>query len=259
MHVAVTGASSGIGEAIAREYGRAGAKLTLVARRRELLEGIARDAGGEVIACALSDPEQARGWIDRAEAAQGAIDVLVNNAGVQNSGPTDESDVLEAERLLRLNLFAPLFATRALLPRMLARGQGTIIDVASVAALVPPPGQAWYGASKAGLAAFSEALRGEIRGSGVHVLTVYPGPVDTAMARAAYEVFGGKKGLVGMLPEGDATELARIVRRAAEKKRPRVIYPRFYTVSRWLPWLGRWLADRAAPKLQRRTTAAPQV
>src|SRR5262249_13629416 len=154
---------------------------------------------------------QACDWIGPAEEKLGPIDVLVNNAGVQNSGLTAESDVAEAERLLRVNLFAPLFATRALLPRMLERGSGTIIDVASVAALVAAPGQAWYGASKAGLATFSEALRGELRGTGVHVLTVYPGPVDTAMAKAAYEVFGGKKGIVGMLPEGDAAELARIV------------------------------------------------
>jgi short-subunit dehydrogenase len=259
MHVAVTGASSGIGEAIAREYARAGAKVTLVARRKELLDAIAKDIEGEVVTRDLSDPAQACDWIAPAEEKLGPIDVLVNNAGMQNSGSTADSDVDEGTRLLRLNLFAPLLATRAVLPKMLARGSGTIIDVTSTAALVPPPGLAWYGASKAGLAAFSEALRGELRGSPVHVLTVYPGPVDTAMARAAYQVYGGKKGLVGLLPEGDADELARIVRRAAEKRRSRVVYPRFYAFARYFPWLGRWLTDLGAPKLQSRTTAAPQV
>src|SRR5579872_2045382 len=184
MHVAITGASSGIGEAIAREYARAGADLTLVARRRDLLDKLASETGARchVVAKDLSDPATAADWLDEAEAKLGPIDVLVNNAGMEYLSHADELDVETGDRLLRLNLLSPLRITRALLPRLVARKKGTIVDVASVAALAAGPGFTWYGASKAGLAMASEALRAEVKPSGVHVLTVYPGPVHSDMA-----------------------------------------------------------------------------
>ena len=247
-HVAITGASSGIGAALARELGRSGARLTLVARRRELLVTLASEigAGCAVVSHDLSQPAQVLDWIAPAEAAAGApIDVLVNNAGIENTGPVSSSDVEGATRLLHTNLHAPLLMTRHLLPAMLARKSGLIVQIASVAALAPPPRQAWYGASKAGLAAFSEALRGELRGSGVGVVTVYPGPVRTAMAEAGYAAYGGRKGLVKILPEGTPEVLAVRIRRAIERRSARVIYPRFYTIARLFPWLVRWLVDSA--------------
>jgi short-subunit dehydrogenase len=249
MHVAITGASSGIGAALAREYARAGAGVTLVARREELLRQLAAELGGRchVAACDLADCERAPGWIAGAQAALGPIDVLVNNAGVQNTGPALAAPLDGALDVLRTNLEAPLRLTHALLPEMLARG-GVLVNVASVAGLVPPPLQAWYGASKAGLAAFSEALAGELRGSRVHVLTVYPGPVKTAMADAAYAAFGGRHGVVGLLPEGRPEVLARRIRHAVERRRPRLVYPRFYAIARLFPWFGRWLVDRAGPR-----------
>ena len=250
LHVAITGASSGIGEALAREYGRQGARLTLVARREDLLRRIAGEIGGEVLVVPhdLSLPERADAWVATAEAAQGPIDVLVNNAGIENSGPTIEADVEESERVLRTNLHTPLRLMRSLAPAMIARGGGVFVNVASVAALAPTPLQAWYGASKAGLAAFSEALRGELQGTGVRVVTVYPGPVTTAMADRAYAAFGGRKGTLGLLPEGQPEDLARLVRRAVERRRARVIYPRFYVITRLFPWLARWLVDAGAPR-----------
>jgi short-subunit dehydrogenase len=245
MHAAITGASSGIGEAIARELARAGARVTLVARRREALEALAGEIGGNAFARPhdLSDSDKATDWIADAEERHGPIDVLVNNAGIENSGPAAHADVAGAMRLFHTNLLSPLRITRHLLPAMIERRSGVIVDVASVAALAPTPLQAWYGASKAGLAAFSEALRGELRGTGVHVVTVYPGPVDTAMAASGYAAFGGKKGIVGLLPEGTPAALARLVRRAIEKRQARVIYPRFYITARYFPWVSRLLAD----------------
>jgi short-subunit dehydrogenase len=245
MHVAVTGASSGIGEAIAREMARAGAKLTLVARRRELLEKLATEVGGGALAVAhdLSDSTRATAWMADAEKMHGPIDVLVNNAGVENTGPAALVDADAGERLLATNLLSPVRMARQLLPAMIARGNGVIVNVTSVAALTPAPLQAWYGASKAGLAAFSEALGGELRGTGVHVLTVYPGPVTTAMSEAGYAAFGGKKGAVALLPEGRPEELARRIRRAIARRQRRIVYPRFYVGARWFPWLGRALAD----------------
>jgi short-subunit dehydrogenase len=250
-HVAVTGASSGIGEALARELGRAGAKVTVVARRREKLEALAAELGARcrVVAHDLGVPARAAEWVDEAEQAFGPIDVLCNNAGIENTGPTARSDLAGGIQVLHTNLHSPLTLCMRVLPPMLARNSGTIVNVASIAGLTAPPMQAWYGASKAGLAQFSEALRGELRRTRVKVLTVYPGPVKTAMSDAAYEAFGGRKGAVGLLPEGQPDKLARLIRRAIERGRARLIYPRFYHVTRLFPWLARWLADAGAPRV----------
>jgi len=245
MHVAVTGASSGIGRAVARAFGRHGASLSLVARRTAPMEAIAAEFPGrcKVFGVDLADSAGACAWLDPAQAAHGPIDVLINNAGMENTGPTATSPVDRGVALLHLNLHTPILLTRALIPAMIARGSGTIVDIASVAGLVPTPMQCWYAASKAGLAAFSEALRGELRGSGVHVVTVYPGPVDTPMADAAYARFGGRQGAAGVVPEGDPDVLADLILAAVLHRRPRIIYPRFYAVSRWAPWLGRAAVD----------------
>jgi short-subunit dehydrogenase len=255
MHIAITGASAGIGHAIARELGRShpDAHLTLVARRRELLEALAQEIGPRctVIVHDLSVPERAVEWIAIAESAAGPIDVFVNNAGVENIGPAAHADIDEAMRMFAINLLSPLRITRHLLPAMLARRSGMFVDIASVSAFVPPPKLAWYGASKAGLAAFSEALRGELRGTGVHVLTVYPGPVATTMGDRVFARLGGRKGVVGALPEGKPEVLARLVCRAMQRRKDRVIYPFFYVLTRWIPWFSRWATDLGAPQTYR--------
>ncbi len=248
MHVAITGASSGIGEALARELGGGGASLTLVARRRERLIDVARAMPGRanVVAADLGDPKAAVEWIAQAEAAFGPIDVLVNNAGVQIVAPTVEIADDDAGRLLDLDLVVPLKLIRAVLPSMLARRAGTIVNVASLAALGPTPGMTHYNAAKAGLAAASESLRGELRKSGVHVVTVYPGPVDTAMSAAGFASYPPSAG-TRLLPEGRPEVLARRVRRAIERRRARVIYPRAYALARWFPTVTRWLLDVSTP------------
>jgi short-subunit dehydrogenase len=251
MHVAVTGASAGIGEAIAREFGAAGAKLSLVARRKERLDAIARDVAQptRVFQRDLSDVEAATDWLAEAEAALGPIDVLVNNAGVQIIEPAHTIDPARGEHLLRVDLHTPLRLTRAVLPAMIARGSGCIVDVASMAALAPMPGMLYYNAAKAALGAASEALRGELRGTGVHVVTVYPGPVDTDMGQRGYDRY--EPTLAARLsPVGNTAELARMVRRAVERRRARIIYPRAYAVARWFPNLSRWFTLRFAPKMK---------
>ena len=105
-------------------------------------------------------------------------------------------------------------------------------------------------ASKAGLAAASEALHGELRGTGVHVVTVYPGIIgETAMARAALEKYQTSK-VVSAQPVGTAAGLARLIRAAIEKRQPRVIYPRVNTLARWFPAPTRWLLDRFTPAVR---------
>jgi short-subunit dehydrogenase len=249
QHIVITGASSGIGAALARELGAGGARLTLVARRKDLLDSLAAGIGPDcrVVAHDLADADRAADWVAEAEAAHGPIDVLVNNAGMENTGPTATADVDELKKVFELNLVAPIVLARRLLPGMLERRSGMIVNVTSVAALVPPPLQSYYGASKAGLAAFSEATRAELAGTGVHLLTVYPGPVKTEMGERGYAGFGGREN-VPRMPEGTPEQLARRIRRAMEKRKKRLIYPRFYYSSRWLPWLGRILVDRFAPR-----------
>ena len=151
------------------------------------------------------------------------------------------------ERLLRLNLFAPLRLTRAILPGMIGRGSGTIVDVASSAAFAAYPGTVYYGASKAGYANASEVLRGELRGTGVHVVTVYPGPIETEMSKQMLAAL--EDGLVKRLVrEASPEELARRIRLAVEKKKPRVIYPvRTSAPLRYFPGLTRYVVDRFTP------------
>jgi short-subunit dehydrogenase len=247
-HVAITGASSGIGEALVREFVGAGHAVSMVARRRELLEALQRVVSGRthVVAADLSDPAQALAWLAAAEAELGPIEVLVNYAGVQYVEPTAEVSAERARALLEVDLLAPLALVGAVLPAMLERGSGTIVNMASVAALVPVPGMAHYNAAKAGLAAASESLRGELRRSGVNVVTVYPGPIDTPMARLAYDAYPPTV-TRRLMKDRPPAELARRVRRAVERRRGRLVYPATYHWTRWLPALARAIVDAVTP------------
>lgn len=238
-HALITGASSGIGAALARELGAAGCKVTLVARRADRLTALADELSVDALAlpCDLScpDPAVAIELVAQSQAALGPIDVLVNNAGMQRVAAVASDDTPEArdavERLLTLNLLAPLRLSRALLPQMVARGAGCVVDVSSVAALAGPPGMAAYAASKAGLAAHSEAMRAELAPHGVHVLTVYPGPIHTDMAVVTMQGYGNTPAR-HLIPVGTSQKLAQLIRRAIEKRRDRVIYPIAYAVTR---------------------------
>lgn len=252
MHVAITGASSGIGAALAREFGTAGNGVTLVARRRELLEELASSlaARTHVAVADLSDATRCTEWIAGAESALGPIDVLVNNAGSTMVRRFLDVDLEDAERMLRLDLIVPLRLTRAVLPGMVARRGGTIVDVASVAAFSALLGTTYYAAAKAGLAAASEVLRGELRGTGVHVVTVYPGPIRTALSTQAFESFEDHwtKRLVAEAPP---EKLAAQIRHAVERRQPRVIFPRSYDLVRHIPDTARWVLDRLSPPIRR--------
>ena len=248
MHAVITGASSGIGEALARELHRAGARVTLVARRGARLSALADALGGDrchIVVCDLV--ESTTGWVDEAERIA-PIDVFINNAGMQAVGHFSCSDDEVGRRLLGVNLLAPLALTRAVVPRMLTRGSGVVVNVSSVAALAPPAGMARYAAAKAGLAAFSETLRAELAGTGVHVLTVYPGPIDNGTEQEAYDVYG-RTSVAARLPMGRADALARAIHSAIVERRPRLIFPRIYGVAWWTQPLARWLVGRTTPPI----------
>jgi clavulanate-9-aldehyde reducatase len=184
--VAVTGASSGIGEATALACARAGAAVALGARRVERIEALAArisDEGGRAIAIAtdVGEESQARAFVERAHSELGRLDVLVNNAGVMLLGPIENAPTEEWRRMIHANIFGVLYCTHAALPLMREQGSGHIVNVSSVAGRVARAGSGVYNLTKFGVGAFSESLRQEGVAMGVRVTTIEPGAVATEL------------------------------------------------------------------------------
>ena len=180
----VTGASRGVGEAVARSLVAAGAQVALIARGRAALEGVARSLGDRAFAipCDVRDSTAVqRATASIIERFGGAPTILVNNAGVFPFAPLQELTVDEFAAAVDANLVAPFRFIRALLPTMQAARQGHIVTIGSVADRAAFPGNGAYAATKFGARALHEVLRGETRGTGVRATLVSPGPVDTAM------------------------------------------------------------------------------
>lgn len=178
--VLLTGASRGIGAALARRLHADGATLALVARPSADLERVADDLGATAYPCDLSDRDQVAGLAARVE-ADGPVDVLVNNAGVSNVGWFADRTHDELDRLMQVNLLAPMHLTRDVLPGMLARGRGHVVNISSMAAVFSPPGLTAYGTSKAGLSHFTSGLRADLRDDPVSLTLVHLGSVTTDM------------------------------------------------------------------------------
>ena len=251
-HIAVTGASAGIGLAIAKAFATPPNRLTLVARRRAPMEALATEARAAAVETVvaeadMADLERCTDWVDAAERVQGPIDVLVLNAGIQKVGPALSFSVEEAETQLRVNVMAPLRLARKVAPAMVLRGSGTIVIVASMSGITHTPQMADYSASKAAVSAFFETLGVELKGTGVHVLTVYPGPVSTDMETAARSRL--EDGFLQRnIPTGTPEELAELIKSAILKQTPRVVYPRVYEAARFARVTSQWLTYRLAPK-----------
>jgi short-subunit dehydrogenase len=186
QRVLVTGASSGIGAGLAEEFARRGATVGICARRQDRLD--------EVLGrCRTHSPDSRRWVTDLSQPAEvdrlaataldelGAVDILVNNAGVPKRRHVSKLDAATVESVMAINYLSPVRLTLALLPQMLARGRGRIINLSSVAATLSSPGESAYDASKAALTAFSESMAVDLWQSGVKVLVVYPGLVDTEL------------------------------------------------------------------------------
>ncbi len=251
MHVVITGASSGIGACLAREFHSQGAEVTIVARRGALLARLKEELKERCEAVVADLTGTDTGWVAAVE-ARAPIDVFINNAGFNVSGPFDGADSAELARLFQVDLLAPIALTRAVAPAMIARGHGAVVNVSSVAGLVPPAGMACYSAAKAGLAAFSEALHAELRPTGVRVLTVYPGPIDNGTPQDNADLYGAA---ARSAPTGKAVDLAREIRIALDRAAPRLIFPRFYGAARSFPGIARWVVTRFTPPIK--TLAAP--
>ena len=181
----VTGASSGIGEQFARQLSGRGYELLLVARRTDRLQRLADElpTNAEVIGCDLAT--EAAQLPDRVAALGAEVDLLVNNAGFGARGRFLEIEPQPQAEMVRVNCEAVVILTRSLLPAMVSRGRGGVIVVASTAGMQPLPYESVYAASKAFALHFAEALHAELRGSGVRVLAVNPGPVPTEWQQVA--------------------------------------------------------------------------
>lgn len=180
-HVLVTGASRGIGAALAREYARRGATVSMAARSADLLEQLAEEIGGHAVVCDLLDPLQVDGLIERVTADVGPVDVLVNNAGLETIQTFHTSEVSDIRDVVQLNLEVPIVLTRLVLATMLERRRGHLVYLSSLAATGGFPGLTVYSGTKAGVNNFVAALRMELRDTPISTTIVAPGPVDTEM------------------------------------------------------------------------------
>ncbi|GJF15996.1 short-chain type dehydrogenase/reductase [Mycolicibacterium cyprinidarum] len=185
--VLVTGASSGIGEEIAREFTRRGYRVILVARRADRLRALADSLGGSarVLPADLADPEDRATLPDQVAALGLTVDVLVNNAGLSNLGSVARSNPKDELQLVEVDVAAVVDLCSRFVPAMVSRRRGAVLNVASVGAFGPVPWQASYGAAKAFVLSYTEAMREELRGTGVAASTVCPGPVHTGFGEAA--------------------------------------------------------------------------
>jgi short-subunit dehydrogenase len=187
----VTGASSGIGAAIAKELASRGYSIALVARREERLRSLATDltsehgVAAEAISCDLGDPDERDRLADELRGRGRSVEVLVNNAGFGHQADFATSPRERMVEMVRLNVEAVVDLTSRFMGPMVERGRGSVINIASTAAFQPLPGSAVYAASKSFVLSFSEAIRTELRGSGVTVTAVCPGPVKTEFTEVA--------------------------------------------------------------------------
>jgi short-subunit dehydrogenase len=240
----VTGASRGIGAALCRRFADEGGKVGLLARDGPLLAEIAASLGTptHAVAVDVADSPALHAALDEIATHLGPIEILVNNAGHGHWDAVVDSDEASFRDAIEVNYLATVAATLHVLPDMLKRGQGHIVNIVSIAGRIGSPFEAAYSASKFAVAGFSEALAAEIHGTGVHVSMIHPGPVDTTFA--ANRRRAAPKGAPGPVPVDDVVDAVM-----ATLRRPRR--------NRYVPpWLGLAVAARwIAPVLSRAGTA----
>jgi short-subunit dehydrogenase len=180
-HVLLTGATGDIGRRLAVRLAQAGADVTVVARSREALDDVAREVGGRAVTCDLTEQQALRALVARVEGGHRPVDVLVNNAAIEVAAHLADLDADDLDQVVRLNLLAPAELCRQVLPGMLARRHGHLVNISSLAGVATFPGLAAYGATKAGLTHLTSGLRADLRGQPVGTLAVELGPVTSEM------------------------------------------------------------------------------
>lgn len=227
----VTGASSGIGRATAIALAGAGCRVLLAGQDTHRLDDVARAVGGGTVIADLADRAQTLALGRALAQGQDSPQLVVHNAGVGLAAAADETGEQDVDRLLAVNLVAPILLTGALLPAMLREGRGHLVFVTSIAGELGVAGESAYAASKGGLGAYAASLRGELAGSGIRVTTVVPGVVDTAYYERRGMPYG--RGSPRAIP---AEQVAAALVRAVERDRTRTVVP---------PWLRLPIAVRA--------------
>ncbi len=260
LSILITGASSGIGQALALALAREGARLVVAARREDRLKAVAgacRDAGGEAIAWPTDVTRAAD--VERAVGAAveqfGRVDVLVNNAGSGIYRSVERTAVEDLAAMLEVNLIGAFHGVKAVLPHMRREGKGQIVTVASLVAKRAMPRMGAYSAAKAAVVALDESLRVELRGSGIQVTTVYPGATATEFQQVASG--GALAGSSRLGPRQPADACARAIVRAIRRPRSHV-YPVFGTrmigpLVEMMPWLADWLSGVAMRRFRPET------
>lgn len=251
-HVLVTGAAGAIGGALARELAarHPGVRLSLVDVDEA---GLARAAASlppsspvTVSRWDLSAPETLGDRHDALVAAHGPLDGLVNCAGIMDVRSIAGMPWDAGRRVLDVDLVSPMRLMSLAVPAMAAAGHGVVVNVSSMAGRVPLRGCAYYGGAKAGLAMASEIAHLELAPRGVHVVTVYPGPVASALERGARAQL--RPSLIArLMPTGDALRIAALVARAISRREPRVVYPPLYAVADRAVGVATWVTRRFSP------------
>ena len=257
--VIVTGASAGVGEATALAFARQGANVVLVARREGPLRAVAdaianeraADGNGQALTVAMDvcDVAACSALLERCRETFGGVHVLVNNAGYHKRGPVEDNEADALGAIIDVNLRAPIVLTRLALPYLRTAGSGAVVNVASLAGCTPVPGAASYSASKFGLRAFSYALAEELRGSGITVGVVSPGPIDTAFIMSEIDEVTD---ITFSQPMSTAEQVADAIAAVAAGTRQEIKMPAasglLTTVAYLFPSLGRALR----PMLERK-------
>ena len=252
----ITGASDGIGAALARVLAARGARLVLTARRREKLDEVAASCGSDQVHVLPADLLEADADALAAEAATllgGGVDVLVANAGQGQRGTAIDTDMAVVRRLMELNFFAPVALTKAVLPGMVARGTGRIAVTSSLAGHIGTPLRSSYSASKHAVEGYFESLRAELHGTGVGVTVIAPGYINTEISKHAASGDGSAHGRVGLgnVQGLSAQVCAERMARALERDRDHAFIAgrevAAIYVKRLSPWLVRRFLPGAAP------------
>ncbi len=241
----ITGASSGIGWALAKELAGQGCKVGLMARRQDKLDALAaevRNAGGtaETAPADVGDRSQVEAAISRLRGVLGPIDLLIANAGVGKPTLLDPVNVSDVEEMVRVNLLGVVYAIAAVLPEMLRRGQGHLAAVSSLAAYRGLPAESGYCATKAAVNSYMDGLRVHLRKHNISVTTICPGFVRTPMVKP-------NEGRTPMPMLMEADEAARRIVRALQRRRKVFDFPwPMMLLTKWLaPWAPDWLLARS--------------
>ncbi len=252
--VVVTGASSGIGEASAYRFAGEGARLGLLARRRDRLQEVAakvRALGGEalVVPVDLADGDSARRAVREVETTFGRVDVLVNNAGFGLYAPIESVLREDIERLFAVNTFGALACIQAVLPGMRRNGKGLIINVSSIVGRRALPMTGAYGASKYAMQGLSDALRVELAGTGVRVSVVCPGYTATEFSERVLDYGAERRRPTGAVMS--AEEVAEAIFACARRPRRQIVLTGkgrlVVFLERFAPGIADWLIARAIP------------